>query len=317
MDIAVLTQLLVAAVVLTVPVGLAAVGETICQRTGVLNLGVEGMMLAGTLASFLTTFYTGSPWAGVLGGVLAGIMFGVLKGLLSIYLKAEQVVAGLMVVLLSQGLTSYVFGVLFGTNSEPPRIEGMEVLPIPVLSSIPVIGPAFFNHALVVYLSIILIFAAWWVLGRTALGLHIRGVGELPAAINAAGVSVDGLRWIGVMASSAMAGLGGSVLIVAQLRLFTDNVTSGRGWIAVALVIFGRWKPQWVFLGAGLFGLTDAIQLRMQTVSGGIDSTIPYEILQALPYVLTFVILVAASAMSRRDAQPAALAVPFKKSEKS
>lgn len=315
-DLAFIVPLLAAAVVSSMPVGIAAVGECVCQKTGILNLGLEGMMLSGALAAFLFAFYTGDPWLGVIAGVVGGLLPAVLFGLLSITLKAEQVVSGIVIVLLAHGFTSYLYGSLFHVGSTPPRIERLEPVAIPVLSDIPVLGPVLFNHSLLLYLSLALIVGLWWFLERTSVGLVIKGAGEKPEAVDAAGVSVDGLRWLGVLISGGMAGLAGAFLVVVQLGLFADGVTTGRGWIAIALVIFGRWKPMLVFGGALFFGLIDAVQLRFQILAGGIDSKVPFEIFQVMPYLVTLVVLVWAAAFAKRNAQPSALAIPFFKGGK-
>lgn len=316
MNLEFLIPLLSTAFVLSIPVGLAAVGECICQRTGVLNLGVEGMMLMGALTAFLGAFYFDSSWIGVFTGVAGGVSLGILMGVLCISIKAEQVVSGIVVVLLSLGLTSYLYGSLFHVGTTPPRIEGLLPLHIPLLSNVPVIGPILFQQTSLVYLSLALIVLLSWMLERTSLGLALQAVGEKPEAGDAAGLSVDGLRWSGILISSAMAGLGGAVLIIAQLHLFADNITAGRGWIAIALVIFGRWKPLWVFAGALLFGVVDAVQLKIQVMAGGIDSVVPFELFQALPYIVTLVVLVLSAIRARRSAQPSALGIPFLKGQK-
>ncbi|WP_315923286.1 ABC transporter permease [Mesorhizobium sp. SP-1A] len=316
MNIDFLIPLLSTAFVLSIPVALAAVGECICQRTGVLNLGVEGMMLMGALTAFLGAFYSDNSWIGVLAGIAGGVSFGILMGILCISIKGEQVVSGIVVVLLSLGFTSYLYGSLFHVGSTPPRIDGLPPIHIPLLSDIPFVGPILFRQTLLVYLSLGLIVLLSWMLERTSLGLALQAIGEKPEAGDAAGLNVDMLRWLGIVTSSAMAGLGGAVLIIAQLHLFADNITAGRGWIAIALVIFGRWKPLWVFAGALLFGIVDAIQLKIQVMAGGIDSIVPFEMFQALPYVVTLGVLVLSAIRARRNAQPSALGVPFIKGQK-
>lgn len=311
-----LIPLLSTAFVLSIPVALAAVGECICQRTGVLNLGVEGMMLMGALTAFLGAYYYDSSWIGVLAGVAGGVSLGILMGVLCISIKAEQVVSGIVVVMLSLGLTSYLYGSLFHVGTTPPRIEGLSPVQIPLLSDIAFVGPILFQQTLLVYLALGLIALLSWMLERTSVGLALQAVGEKPEAGDAAGLSVDGLRWLGILISSAMAGLGGAVLIIAQIHLFADGITAGRGWIAIALVIFGRWKPLWVFAGALLFGIVDAIQLKIQVIAGGIDSAIPFELFQALPYIVTLAVLVLSAIRTRRNVQPAALGIPFLKGQK-
>ncbi len=311
-----LVPLLATALALGVPIGLAAVGECVCQRTGMLNLGLEGMMLGGALAAFLGAFYSGNPWLGVLAGLCGGLALAICMGVLAISWKAEQVVSGIVIVLLAHGLTSYLYGTLFHVGTTPPRIDGLPAYSIPLLSSIPVVGPVLFQQNLLIYFGVAVIAILWWLMERTSLGLNILGAGEKPQAVDSVGVSVDGIRWFGILVSGGMAGLAGAVLIIGQLHLFADNITAGRGWIAIALVIFGRWKPLWVFGGALLFGVIDTIQLRVQVLAGGIDSSVPFELFQALPYLVTLLVLVVTAARAKRNAQPAALGIPYFKEGK-
>jgi general nucleoside transport system permease protein len=308
-----LVSLCAAGVRLAVPTALAAVGETFCERAGVLNLGLEGMMLSGALGSFLGAYYSGNAWVGILAGIAAGVIVGVLKAFLSVTLKTEQVINGIAIVLLAQGLTSFIYGKLFGVTSSPPRIEGLPPVEIPLLSKIPALGRVLFTQSLPVYASLVLVLAIWGTLFYSRLGLSIRAVGERPAAADAAAIHVDRIRWFAVLTCGGMAGLGGAMLIVTQLQLFANNITAGRGWVAIAIVIFGRWNPLWVLAGAFLFGFTDALQLRVQAAGGGINAAVPYEFFQALPYLVTVIVMVASSVAGRRDAQPAALGVPYRK----
>jgi general nucleoside transport system permease protein len=308
-----LPSLFNAGIRLATPTALAAVGETFCERAGVLNLGLEGMMLMGALGSFLGAHYTGNPWVGVLAGMAAGVVLAAIKALLSVTLKTEQVINGIAVVLFAQGFTTFVYGKLFGVTSSPPRITGTPVVRVPGLAAIPGIGPVLFEQNILVYVSLVLVLGVWWLLFRSRFGLSIRAVGETPAAADAAAVHVDRMRWLAVLICGAMAGLGGAVLVVAQLQLFANNVTAGRGWVAIALVIFGRWNPLLVLGGAFLFGLTDALQLRVQAAGGGLNAAVPYEFFQSLPYLVTLVVMTVSAVRAKRDAQPGALGVPFVK----
>ncbi len=310
---AAIIPLLNASIRLAIPTGLAAVGESLCQRAGVLNLSLEGMMLSGAYAAFLGAHYGGDPWIGVPAGIAGGMLIGVLMAGLSVSLKTEQVINGIALVLLAQGLTGFVHVKLFGVTT-PERFDPIAPLEIPVLGAIPGVGSVVFDQSPLVYVAVALILGVWWVLNRTEFGLAVRAVGDRPAAADAAGIDVDRVRWLAVLASGAMAGLGGAVLVVGQLGLFVQNVTAGRGWVAVALVIFGRWSPLRVALGAFLFGFTDALQLRIQSASGGIESNVPFELFQALPYLVTVIVVVVATARAREDAQPEALGVPYVKS---
>jgi ABC-type uncharacterized transport system permease subunit len=307
-----LVVLLSSAVAFAMPTALAAVGETVSERAGVLNLGLEGMLLSGALASFLVAYYVGSVALGTLAGVAMGVALGALMAFLSVTLRTEQIINGIAIVLLAQGLTAFTFEKLFG-GEEQPTVAGIPDIDVPLLHDIPGVGPVLFEQNVLFYVSIALALGVWLLLTRTRFGLSVRAVGESPEAADAAAVSVARTRWLALLICGAMAGMGGAVLVLGQLNLFETNVSAGRGWIAVALVIFGRWNPLLVLGGALLFGFTDALQIRVQAVSGGSASSVPTEIFGALPYVVTLIVMVAATVWAGRDAQPAALGAPFRK----
>ncbi len=306
-----LTAILTAGIRLAVPVLLAVLGEIITQLSGVMNLGLEGVMLVGALAGFATTYWleqaTGSgelaAWIGLLAGLLAGALMGLVMALLSITCRADQVVAGITLVLLGQSLTTYCYRA--APELAKVRISGLASWPIPGLSKLPVVGSILFNHSLVVYLSVALVPLLSWLLYRTSWGLQIRAAGEHPEAVETSGLNVLKIRYLCVLAGSALAGLGGAVLTVGQLNLFIEGVTAGRGWIAVALVYFARWRPSWALGGALLFGMADALQFRIQALG---SEALPYEFLLMLPYGLTLLVL----AGSRlRDQTPTVLGIPY------
>lgn len=298
---------------LAMPTALAAVGETFSERAGVLNLGLEGMMLVAALAAFVGEYFTGSPALGVLSGIAAGVLLAALMAFLSVYLKTEQVINGIAIVLFAQGVTAFAYERIFGGLKNSPEVPPLPPIHVPGLASIPVLGPILFQQNMLFYISLATVAGVCLLLYRTKFGLSGRAVGESPVAADAVGVRVDLVRWLGLFVCGAMAGLGGAVLIVGDINLFGLNVTAGRGWVAVALVIFGRWNPLVVFAGALLFGLTDALQIRIQAVGGGTHSVVPYEFFQLLPYLLTLAVMVAATIASKRSAQPSALGVPFRK----
>jgi simple sugar transport system permease protein len=307
-----LVPLFSSGVALAVPTATAAVGECFSERAGNLNLGVEGMMLTGAYAGFIGTYYTHSVAVGVLCGIGAGILLGIVMAGLSIWLKTEQVINGIALVLFAQGLTAFLYGKLFSTNNTP-TISTPGNLHVPLLADIPVIGHVLFRQNSLFYIAVAAMLGVIFVLYRTRFGLSVRATGEDPAAADAAAIPVDRVRWIALLVGGATAGLGGAVLAVGQLGIIQTNVTAGAGWIAVALVIFGRWNPVYVILGAFLFGTTDALQLRIQAASGGVTSGFPYEFFQALPYLVTLAVMVAVAIGARRTAQPAALGAPFRK----
>ena len=315
LTLAFLATLLTSAIRLAIPIFLAALGEIITERGGVLNLGLEGIMLVGALAGFMTTYYAEktlatpllwlAPWVGLLVGAIAGALMGVIMAVLAVSLQTDQVIASITLVIVGQGLTTYLFRQQFGSLTA--RIHPLPELPIPGLAQIPFLGQVFFRHDLMTYFSIVLLGAAWYFLYATTWGLNIRAAGEHPAAADTSGVNVAAVRYAAVLIGAALTGLGGAVLTVAQLGIFNENITAGRGWIAVALVIFARWQPWLAFAGAFLFGLATALQFRIQALN---LQAIPYEILLMLPYVLTILVLL--RGVRRADA-PLALGRPYVK----
>jgi simple sugar transport system permease protein len=270
------------------------------------------MLLCGALASFLVAYYAHSVALGTVAGIAVGVGLGALMAYLSVTLGTEQIINGIAIVLLAQGITAFTFEKLFG-GGEQPTIPGIHDVNVPLLHDIPGVGPILFEQNVLFYVSLALVIAVALLLTRTRFGLKVRAVGESPAAADASAVSVARTRWLALLIGGGMAGMGGAVLVLGQLNLFETNVSGGRGWIAVALVIFGRWNPLFVLGGAFLFGFTDALQIRVQAVSGGIASTVPTEIFSALPYAVTLIVMVGATVWAGRDAQPAALGAPFRK----
>jgi simple sugar transport system permease protein len=256
------TDWLTSALVLTTPILLAAVGELISERSGVLNVGLEGMMLSGAFFSYFVVWKSGSLAAGVLAGVGAGVAFGIVMSLLVIEARADQIVAGVGINLAAIGLTSFLFDQIFG-NLAQIVVPTVGPVAIPGLSDIPDIGPALFDEDPILYVAFLLVPAAWYLLYRTKWGLGIRASGELPAAADTAGVSVRRVRWGGVLVASGLAGLGGAHLAIVEVGIFQQQMTAGRGFLALVAVIFGRWRALGV-LGASLaLGGTDALQLRL------------------------------------------------------
>ncbi len=256
------TAWLAAALVLSTPILLAAMGELISERAGVLNVGLEGFMLAGAFFSYLVAWKADNLAAGVAAGVAAGMVFAVVMGLLTIEAKADQIVSGVGINLAAAGLTSYLFDEIFGNRAQivVPTIGDLH---IPLLYKIPDFGPALFGHDWTLYFAFLLVPISWFLFYRTKWGLAIRGAGELPAAVDTAGISVRRVRWMGVLTAGGLAGLGGANLAIVQVGIFHQDMTAGRGFLALVAVIFGRWRPLGV-LGACLaLGGADALQLRL------------------------------------------------------
>jgi simple sugar transport system permease protein len=298
---------LAAGVRLAVSVGTAAIGEMINERAGVLNLGLEGVMLLGGFAGFAASFESGSPWVGLAAGLAAGALVGAAFAALVVLLRVDQVVAGLGLTLFGIAFTAFLNRELYGGGSSPPRTPRPGTLEIPLLADIPLIGEALFAQNAVAYVAIAVAVVVAVVLRRSYWRIVIDATGEAPQAADAAGHSVPLVRFVATVVGCSLGGFAGSVLIVGQLGFFNTNITAGRGWIALALVIFGRWRPLWIAAGAVFFGALDALQFRFQTL----DSSVPFEFFIALPFVVT---LVALAASGRSRGAPAALGRPFARS---
>jgi ABC-type uncharacterized transport system permease subunit len=263
---------LIATVGLTVPILWPALGELVSERGGVFNIGLEGMVLAGAFAAFWATWATGSVWVGVLAAVGAGLLIAAVMAFFCIDGQANQIVVGLGLFILAGGATALAFQEIF---SERGRVivERMERLEIPLLADIPVVGRALFDQVPLAYLAFLAVPAVYLLLWRTPAGVALRAAGESPEAVEAAGVSVRATRWIATLAAGVGGGLGGAMLTVGSLGVFTEGMSAGRGFIALAAVVFGRWRPLGV-LGASLvFGGADALQLRLQSF-GGVPSEV-------------------------------------------
>ncbi len=293
------------------PLIFATMGELICERAGVLNLGIEGIMVVGAFAGWMTVYSGGGLWTGVMVAMLAGMLFGLLHGTLTVPFGLSQHVVGLGITLLATASAYFAYRLALPRVTTPPRIEAFQPFPIPILSDIPLIGPALFAQTPLTYLAFVLVGVVSFVLFRTPLGLALRAAGENPAAVAAQGLSVTALRMGAVMVGSGLMAVGGAFLTMSAFNSFFFEMVNGRGWICIALVVFGAWMPGKALLGAVLFGVFDALQIRLQQTSIGAD--IPYQIFLMMPFVLSILALVI---MSRRAAIPAALMVPFNKGER-
>ena len=295
---------------LATPYLYAAIGETFSQRSGVLNLGVEGVMMMGAFVGFYTVFKTGSPLLGVLAAIAIGLLMGLLMGIVSITLQAEQGISGIGLFMFGVGMSSLLFKTLLGTVQ---GVDGFSELEFCVsdtlcLADVPVLGDIFFSHSVMTYGAFALVPLAWWVMNKTTWGLNIRAVGQNPEAVDSLGVSVTAVRYSSVMLGSALAGVGGASLSISLLGIFQENMTNGIGFIAVALVYFGSWRMFGVLLGALLFSSVNALQLWVQVL----DLNIPSDVAVMLPYLLT---IIALALPFRRSIQPAALTKAFERGE--
>jgi len=290
---------------LATPYLYAALGETFGQRSGVLNLGVDGMMLLGAYAGFYVTFTTGNPWYGLLAAMIVGASLGLAMAFISVNLQAEQGISGIGIYLFGLGMSDLLFQKTIGTVE---TVKGFRPITIPILGDLPIIGEIFFKHNILVYGAFALVPIAWFVLNKTTLGLKIRAVGENPQAADSLGVSVSGVRYFTLILGGVMSGIAGASLSIALLNVFQVNLTNGLGFIAVALVYFGSWRPVGILFGSLIFSLVNALQVWVQIK----NIPIPSDIAVMMPYVLTILVLIFAVQRAR---PPAALTKPFERGE--
>jgi len=292
---------------LSTPLIFAALGGLWSERAGVINIALEGMMLAGAFSAAAVTALTGNAWVGVGAALLAGLMVAWIHASATITWRADQVVSGTAINLLLLGIPALLSGAIFGSTGATPQLPKDQVLPdliffdpqsSPILASI-------FNQKPLVYLAFLLLAGTAYLLARTSFGLRLRAVGENPEAADTAGVSVKRIRYAGVLLSGGLAALGGAYLSIGQNSLFTRNMTAGRGFIALAALIFGKWSPGGAVLACLLFGLAEAVAIRME---GTVD--LPTQFVQMIPYLLT---IVALAGLIRRATPPRALGVPYRK----
>jgi simple sugar transport system permease protein len=284
---------------------LAALGETFAEQSGVLNVGIEGTMLLGALASYLFSYYTGMVWAALLFAAFVGIVANYFLAWMYVTVRASQVVTGLVFNVLAIGIASTVYRKALGNSAAPESIAMFRPLHIPVLSDLPLVGPVLFGQAVLFYLTLACAFAAHFVLFRTKFGLAMRASGENPAAADSAGISVPRMRYAGTLISGAAAGMAGAYLVLAQVGLFRESIISGQGFIALGIVIFGRWNPLKAAVAAMVFGACDALQLSLQIFG----THVPPQLLLALPYIVT--ILAISGLFGGKAVQPAALMTPY------
>jgi general nucleoside transport system permease protein len=292
------------------PLLLATLGEMFAERGGVLNLGIEGIMLFGAMVGFTTAYLTGELWLGIAVAAAAGVGFGLLLGLLTVSLGLSQHVSGLGVTMLCTGLSFYSYRLIFGQPSQLPHVQPFATLALPGLADLPWLGPVLFDQFALVYLAFLLVPLAAFALYQTPWGLSLRTAGENPYAAVSAGVNVAWVRYQALMISGALMGIAGAYLSLAQFNAFTFGVVSGRGWVCIALVVLGQWDPWRVAGAALLFGALDALGLRLQS-SGGID--VPYQLFLMLPFLAT---IVAMAILARKARAPAALLRPFRREER-
>jgi len=305
LSMTVLVGILASGIRLATPYLYAAIGEAFGQRSGVLNLGVDGQMLLGAFTAFYVAIKTGNLWLGILSAMVVGALMGLAMAFVTVNLHAEQGISGIGFYLFGLGLSDLLFQKLLGTVE---TVKGFSKVYIPVLSDIPVLGEIFFRQNILVYIAFLLVPIAWFILNKTTLGLKIRAVGENPEAADSLGVSITRIRYFTITLGGTLSGVAGASMSIALLNVFQQNMTSGLGFIAVALVYFGAWRPWGILGGALLFSLVNSLQLWIQVL--GIP--IPSDIAVMMPYILTILVLVATVSRVRA---PSALTKPFERGD--
>ncbi|WP_290596854.1 MULTISPECIES: ABC transporter permease [unclassified Archaeoglobus] len=302
-DAGFIASLLASSIRAGTPLLYATLGETLTERSGILNLGIEGIMITGAFTGFAVSILTGNPWLGVLFAGFAGMALAFIHAFFSITLKANQPITGLMIVLLGLGITGF-----FGRSYIGEVAVYINPIHIPYLSSLPYVGEILFTHDPLAYIAVILAAVLWFLLFKTRYGLEIIAAGENPEAADSVGVDVDRIRYISTLIGGFLVGIGGAYLSLAYAKLWTEGMTAGRGWICLALVIFSGWMPQRAVLGAYLFGGLDVLSFKLQATGVGIS----YHLMRMVPYVVTIVVLLF-SVIRKRAAfgAPASLGVPY------
>ncbi len=292
------------------PLIFGVLGALICERAGVLNLGIEGIFVVGAMCGWMAVWLGAGLWGGVLVAALAGAFFGLLHAILTVPLGLSQHVSGLGITLFATSVSYYTYRTALPDVSSPPRIEPFRALDIPILSDLPFLGPVLFQQTALTWLALLMVALVWYVMNRTALGVAIKAVGDNPGSVDAQGLSVYGLRMGAILAGSALMALGGAFLTMSAFDAFFFGMVNGRGWVCIALVIFASWRPGKALLGALLFGAFDALQVRLQTEMGAL---VPGQVFLMAPYILSIIALVIAA---RSADYPRALLTPWFKGQR-
>lgn len=304
MNYAELTGLLSYILVLMVPYSLASMGIMLGGRVGVFNVSTEGVMLSGASTAFLVTYFTGSYTMGILAGIGVGLLIGLMMTFFANFLKIDQFIVGILLYIFATGFGALLYKEIIGVTLYPPRINLLPKISIPILSQIPYIGPILFNQDIIVYLTIILAILLNYVIFKTPFGLKMRSIGENPRAADALGINVFLMRHIFTLLGSALMGMAGAYLVLGFTGIYANTIVSGRGWISIAITIFGRWSPFPILLGALLFAGVEVLVYTLQAM----EVNVPYQLLFMLPFIVTLIILIYTS---RKAEMPAALGKPY------
>ncbi len=300
-------NLLSMAIMMGTPLLFGAIAEVIAERTGVMVTAIEGIFIVGAWAGFVGGYLSGSLAIGFLFAIIAGVIVASLYGWICIYLKQHQVVTGVAINILVLGLSAFLYRVIFGVPTIPLTVNPLAVIPIPLLSSIPVIGEVLFNQNILTYIIYIIAPLSYFMLYKTSLGLTIRSAGENPEAVDVAGINVYKVRFLAVLFAGAMGGIAGAFYSIGFLGLFTTNIIGGRGWIAFAICFLGNWNPKGAIIGTLAFGFAEALAIYMQAKGG--NSFFPNELFIAIPYIMTIVLTISRKSFNI----PTKLGIPYKK----
>ncbi len=292
------------------PLIFGVLGALICERSGVLNLGIEGIFVVGAMAGWMAVWLGAGLWGGVMVAAMAGALFGLLHAVLTVPLGLSQHVSGLGITLFATSVSYFTYRTALPNVSSPPRIDPFQPLDIPVLSDLPFLGPVLFQQTALTWLALLMVAVVWYVMNRTALGVALKAVGDNPDSVDAQGLSVYSLRMGAIVVGSSLMALGGAFLTMSAFDAFFFGMVNGRGWVCIALVIFASWRPGKALLGALLFGAFDALQVRLQTEMGAL---VPGQVFLMAPYILSIIALVIAA---RSADYPRALLTPWFKGQR-
>ena len=291
---------------LSIPIVFAALGGVLAERSGVFNIGLEGMMLAGAFGAAVGAFFLGTPFGGLVFGIGGGALTAVILAVLAVSLGVNQIVAGIAINIFSIGITAFLSRIVFGGQANTMTLPGFKTFAVPGLASIPIIGPVLFSQDFMVYLMLGVVGGLFFLMYYTVWGLNIRAVGENPRAADTAGLPVNRIRYLCVLASGGLAGLGGSYIVLSQVYLFSEHMTAGKGFIALAAIILGRWNPVGALFACLLFGVFDALQLRLQFA----NPEVPYQVFVILPYAVSILALVG---LVGKPTPPGSVGIPYRR----
>lgn len=299
-------NLLARTLMMSTPLLLGSIAEVMAERSGMMVTAIEGIFLLGAWGGFVGAYLTKNLIVGLAAAIISGVTTSALYGWICVYLKQHQVVTGTAINILTLGLCSYLYRVIFGTPVTPLTVEPLPSIPIPLLSRIPVLGPVLFDQNILTYIVYFIVPISYYILFKTSIGLTIRSAGENPEAVDVAGINVDTIRFVMVLIAGVMGGVAGAFYSIGYLGMFTTNIIGGRGWIAFAICFLGNWNPKGALAGTLAFGLAEAIAIYMQSSGGGL---FPNELFIALPYILTIVLTITRKSFN----VPAKLGIPYKK----